>query len=324
MTGPVLVTGADGFIGSHVVERLVADGHDVRAFCVYNSFGSRGWLDRSPVGDEVDCVLGDVRDEDSVRAAAAGCRAVIHLAALIGIPFSYEAPRSYIDTNIVGTTNVLRAADAHGLDRVVHASTSEVYGTPDTTPIRETHPLRAQSPYAATKIAADMMVEAWGRSFGTDVVTVRPFNTFGPRQSLRAVIPTILAQLLEHGTVTLGDLRPRRDFTFVTDTAAGFVAALDARLDTPATVQLGTGRAVSIGELVGLCADVVGVEVETRTDEARIRPDGSEVMVLESDPSLARELLDWKPTVSLEDGLQATADFLAEHGSGVDASRYQV
>ncbi len=324
MTSKVLVTGADGFIGSHLVEALVADGREVRAFCAYNSFSSHGWLDSSHVLNDVDPVLGDVRDEDSVASAMDGCTGVVHLAALIAIPFSYRAPRAYVDTNITGTVNVLRAAERASVQRMVHASTSEVYGTPDSTPIRETHPLRGQSPYAASKIGADMMAEAWARSFDLDVLTVRPFNTFGPRQSMRAVIPTILTQLIETGQVALGDLRPRRDFTFVSDTVNGFIRALDADVAAPRTIQLGTGRSVSIAELVSLCGEVVGVEPSPHTDHERLRPSASEVMVLESDPTLASELLDWRPTVSLEEGLTRTAAFIRDQGPRGNASDYHV
>ncbi len=320
----VLVTGADGFIGSHVVERLVAAGRDVRALCMYNSFSSRGWLDSSEVRGEIEIVLGDVRDPDSMADAAAGCSEVVHLAALIAIPYSYQAPKSYVDTNVMGTVNVLRAAERADVRRVVHVSTSEVYGTPHEVPISESHPLRAQSPYAASKIGADMMADAWARSFGLDVLTVRPFNTFGPRQSLRAVIPTVLAQLIETGSVRLGDLRPRRDFTYVTDTADALVRALDVDHTPPSTVQLGTGRSVSIAELVTICCDVVGVRADPSVEEARLRPAASEVMVLESDPRQAAKVLGWHPSVSLEEGLARTAQFLRDQGPIGNAATYHV
>ncbi len=322
---PVLVTGADGFIGSHLVERLVAEGAHVRALCVYNSQGSNGWLDTvaPEVLSQVDVRLGDVRDAGQVRDLVEGCDLVLHLAALIAIPYSYVAPRSFVDTNIVGTLNVLEAARATGV-RVINTSTSEVYGTPDEVPIRESHPLKGQSPYSASKIGADKMCESYARSFGTRVATLRPFNTFGPRQSLRAVIPTVLAQLLAGAErIHLGSLSPRRDFTFVADTVDGFIRASTTALEPGEVVQLGTGRDVSIAELVEVCQKVVGTSAEVTTDEERIRPAGSEVEVLLSDPTYAAERLGWTPSTSLEDGLRATAEWLsARRLSADDAARY--
>ena len=313
----VLVTGSDGFIGSHVVERLVAAGARVRAFCLYNSNGSLGWLDESAefaaaLGDgRAEVVLGDIRDPEHVAASVEGVDVVLHLAALIAIPFSYVAPRSYVETNIVGTLNVLEAVRRHGTARMVNTSTSEVYGTPEEVPITEAHPLRGQSPYSATKIGADKMCESYALSFGTPVTTLRPFNTFGPRQSTRAVIPTVLSQLLAGADeVRLGDTTPKRDFTFVTDTAEGFVRAAVADVEPGATIQLGTGRTVSVGEVVEMCRQVTGSSARIVTDEQRIRPQGSEVQVLLSDPTRAAEVLGWHPTVSLEEGLTRTADWL--------------
>ncbi|WP_211262139.1 SDR family NAD(P)-dependent oxidoreductase [Nitriliruptor alkaliphilus] len=321
----MLVTGADGFIGSHLVERLVAEGAHVRALCVYNSQGSNGWLDTvaPEVLSQVDVRLGDVRDAGQVRDLVEGCDLVLHLAALIAIPYSYVAPRSFVDTNIVGTLNVLEAARATGV-RVINTSTSEVYGTPDEVPIRESHPLKGQSPYSASKIGADKMCESYARSFGTRVATLRPFNTFGPRQSLRAVIPTVLAQLLAGAErIHLGSLSPRRDFTFVADTVDGFIRASTTALEPGEVVQLGTGRDVSIAELVEVCQKVVGTSAEVTTDEERIRPAGSEVEVLLSDPTYAAERLGWTPSTSLEDGLRATAEWLsARRLSADDAARY--
>jgi NAD dependent epimerase/dehydratase len=313
MSGPVLVTGADGFIGSHLVERLVADGVQVRAFCMYNPQGSWGWLDQaSPtVRRTIDVRLGDIRDAAFVAEACRGVEVVLHLAALIAIPYSYLAPESFVATNVQGTLNVLEAARRYEVRRVVHTSTSEVYGTPTELPIRETHPLNAQSPYAATKVAADQLAMSYQRSFGTPVVVLRPFNTFGPRQSIRAVVATILTQLLEgKREVALGRLDTRRDLTFVGDTVDGFVRAaftpgLEGRL-----VQLGTGRAVTIGELFTLACQIVGVDAQPKLEERRMRPDAGEVLVLQSDPSLARELLGWQASTSLEDGLRQTADWL--------------
>jgi UDP-glucose 4-epimerase len=320
----VLVTGADGFIGSHLVERLVADGASVRAFCQYNSRGSAGWLDESHVRDDVEIVLGDVRDAEHVRQSVAGVDVVLHLAALIAIPYSYVAPRSFVDTNVTGTLNVLEAVRREGTPRMVNTSTSEVYGTPETVPITEDHPLRGQSPYSASKIGADKMCESYALSFETPVVTLRPFNTFGPRQSARAVIPTVLGQLLAGvQEIHLGALSPQRDFTFVTDTCDGFVRAATADLEPGRVVQLGTGRTVSVGDVVQICQQVTGTSATVVTDEERLRPKGSEVEILLSDPSLAAELLGWTPTTSLEDGLRAVAEWLAPRVDAATAVRYQ-
>lgn len=322
---PVLVTGADGFIGSHLVQRLVGEGADVRALCLYTSEGGVGWLETlsETERDRVDIRLGDVRDSGLMRDLVADRALVLHLAALIAIPYSYLAPRSFVETNVVGTLNVLDAARAAGA-RVINTSTSEVYGTPDELPIRESHPLKGQSPYSASKIGADKMCESYARSFAVDVATLRPFNTFGPRQSLRAVIPTVIAQLLAGAErIHLGSLSPRRDFTYVDDTVSGFVRASLTDLEPGETVQLGTGSAVSVGELVEACQRVLGTTAEVTTDEERVRPAGSEVEVLLSDPSYAKQRLGWAPTVSLEDGLERTARWLERRQlSAVDAARY--
>ena len=312
----VLVTGADGFIGSHLTERLVAEGARVRAFCLYNSQASRGWLDQSApnVLERLDVRLGDIRDARFVEDACRDVEVVFHLAALIAIPYSYTAPESFVETNVRGTLNVLEAARRQKVARVVQTSTSEVYGTPASLPIRETHPLSAQSPYAATKVAADQLCLAYHRSFGTPVTILRPFNTYGPRQSTRAVLPTILAQLLAgRREVQLGRLDTRRDLTFVGDTVAGFLAAGDARGIDGETIQLGTGRAVSIAELFAAACRALGVEASAVEDPARLRPDASEVLVLQSDPALAKARLGWTPAVTLEQGLKATADWLRLH-----------
>jgi UDP-glucose 4-epimerase len=321
----VLVTGADGFIGSHLVERLAAEGANVRAMCLYNSNGSAGWLDDSPVlrDGSVNVVLGDIRDPEFVRRVVSGADVVLHLAALIAIPYSYEAPRSFVDTNVMGTLNVLEAVRAEGTAQLVNTSTSEVYGTPETVPIDESHHLRAQSPYSATKIAADKLCESYALSFETPVTILRPFNTFGPRQSMRAVIPTILSQLIAGVTeVSLGAVDPRRDFTFVTDTCDGFVRAATAGLAPGSVVQLGTGRTVSVREVFDICARVVGVEATIITDDRRIRPTGSEVEILQSDPKRALETLGWTPSVSLEDGLAATAEWLRTRVDRRSAQEY--
>lgn len=312
----VLVTGSDGFIGSHVVERLVAEGASVRAFCLYNSQGSWGWLDTASrdVRDAIDVRLGDIRDSAFVADATAGVDVVMHLAALIAIPYSYRAPESFVATNVQGTLNVLEAAKRHGVRRVIVTSTSEVYGTPDTLPIRETHPLNAQSPYAATKVAADQLSLSYQRSFGVPVVVLRPFNTYGPRQSTRAVLPTILAQLLRGATsIKLGRLDTRRDLTFVSDTVHGFVkAALTAGIEGQ-TIQLGTGRSPSIGDIFEAACRALGKTATVELDPSRLRPDASEVLVLESDPARAKQLLGWEPQVTLEDGLARTAAWMSQH-----------
>lgn len=315
----VLVTGADGFIGSHVVERMIAGGADVTAFCLYNSFGQLGWLDQSEVfakavrSGQARSLLGDVRDAEFVSSAVAGNDIVLHLAALIAIPYSYAAPRSYVDTNVTGTLNVLEAARRSGVERMIQTSTSEVYGTPETVPITETHPLRGQSPYSATKIAADKLAEAYASSFEMPVVTLRPFNTYGPRQSARAIIPTILGQLLAGAQqIQLGSLAPKRDFTFVTDTAEGFAMAATADLAPGETIQLGTGRTVSVGALADICMEVTGRSARITEDPQRVRPAGSEVEVLLSSPAKASRIMGWEPTVDLEAGIRQTADWMRD------------
>jgi NAD dependent epimerase/dehydratase len=309
----VLVTGADGFIGSHLVERLVHEGASVRAFCLYNSQGSWGWLDTAPaeVQRALDVRLGDIRDPALVTDAMRGIDVAFHLAALIAIPYSYVAPRSFVETNVLGTMHVLDAARAHDIGRLVVASTSEVYGTPASLPIRETHPLQAQSPYAASKVAADQLALSYHLSFKVPATILRPFNTFGPRQSTRAVLATILLQLLEgKREIELGRLDTRRDLTFVSDTVDGFVRAGATDGLAGETIQLGTGSAVSIAELVEAACRVLGVNAVVREDPRRIRPDASEVMVLLSDPTVAGTRLGWRAQVSLEEGLARTAEWL--------------
>jgi UDP-glucose 4-epimerase len=310
----VLVTGADGFIGSYLTEALVQAGANVRAFCFYNANGSWGWLDQTDpeVRDAIDVRLGDIRDARFVERACEGVEVVFHLAALIAIPYSYQAPESYVDTNVRGTLNVLEAVRRAGCRRLVHTSTSEVYGTPDTLPITEAHPLKGQSPYSASKIAADKLCEAYYCSFGTPVLTLRPFNTYGPRQSARAVIPTILTQLLHqrNGQVRVGNLAPRRDFTYVGDTVSGFLAAGELAGLEGELIQLGTGRAESIGDVLDAAGRALGVRPIPVCDPARVRPERSEVMVLQSDPSRAARLLRWRATVDLVEGLARTAEWL--------------
>ncbi|WP_237393749.1 SDR family NAD(P)-dependent oxidoreductase [Pseudarthrobacter sp. ATCC 49987] len=318
----VVVTGADGFIGSHVTQRLIAEGANVRALCVYNSNGSYGWLDElSPAErDAVDLQLGDIRDAEFVSDLVRGSDVVLHLAALIAIPYSYQAPRSYVETNVVGTLNVLEGVRRHDVGRLVSTSTSEVYGTPTTVPITVDNELRGQSPYSATKIAADKLCEAWASSFETPVMVLRPFNTYGPRQSARAVIPTVLQQMVAGAEkIHLGSLAPRRDFTFVSDTADGFFKAATADIPLQGQViQLGTGYDVTIGELVEMSAKVTGSTAKIITQDERVRPEASEVMRLLSDPSQALAELGWTPQISLEDGLRRTAEWIQTRG--VDAS----
>jgi len=312
----VLVTGADGFIGSHLTEALVEAGAAVRAVCFYNSQGSLGWLDtiEPDVRAALDVRLGDIRDARFVEECCRGIEVVFHLAALISIPHSYQAPESFVDTNVRGTLNVLEAVRRARCARLVHTSTSEVYGTPETIPIRESHPLRGQSPYSATKIAADKLCEAFRCTYDVPVVILRPFNTFGPRQSARAVIPTILLQLLRQAPhITLGNLEPRRDLTFVSDTVAGFVAAGTAQGIEGETIHLGTGRAESVRDIVAAAQRVCEQEANVVVCPERIRPSRSEVMVLQSDPSRATDLLGWRAKVSLDEGLRRTAEWLRAH-----------
>jgi dTDP-glucose 4,6-dehydratase len=303
----VLVTGADGFIGSHLTEALVAQGHEVRAFVLYNSFNSWGWLDHAPknIRDNLDVFSGDVRDPNGVRTAMQGCDAVLHLAALIAIPYSYHSPDTYIDTNVKGTLNVLQAARDLGISRIVHTSTSEVYGTARFVPITEEHPLQGQSPYSASKIGADQLAYSFFASFDLPVVIARPFNTYGPRQSARAVIPTIITQIASgQRKIKLGAISPTRDFNFVKDTVAGFIAALEGRSGVGEVVNFGSNFEISIGDTVRLIAEVMGQEVEVITDEERLRPENSEVERLWADNQKAKKLLGWQPAYGGLDGFR--------------------
>lgn len=308
----VLVTGAGGFIGGHLVERLVRDGARVRAMCRYNSRNDRGTLDwlEPEVVAEVEVVPGELRDVESVAAAVEGTEVVLHLGAQIAIPYSYVNPRDFVEVNALGTLNVAQAALRHGVSRVVHTSTSEVYGTAQTVPITEAHPLEPQSPYAASKVAADKLMDSFHRSFDLPVTVLRPFNTFGPRQSARAIIPTIVGQALEGSTLRLGSLHPRRDLTYVEDTAAGFVAAAASDAAVGRTIHLGTDRDVSVGELVEMVGELLGRELVVQTDPTRVRPPNSEVQRLLASPALASELLGWEPRVELRDGLARTIKWI--------------
>ena len=315
----VLVTGADGFIGSHLVEALLKAGHQVRAFCLYNSLGSWGWLDSLPPAAkaELDVVLGDIRDPLCVREAMRGCEQVFHLAALIAIPYSYVAPASYIDTNIHGTLNVVQAARDLGVNQVVHTSTSETYGTAQFVPITETHPLVGQSPYAASKIGADQIALSYWRSFETPVTVLRPFNTYGPRQSARAVIPTIISQIAagQH-QISLGALSPTRDFNYVADTCAAFLAVASSDAALGQVINAASQFEISIGDTAALIAEVMNAQVEIITDEQRLRPEASEVNRLFGDNSRLRELTGWQPTFGgldgFRQGLQNTAEWFSD------------
>jgi NAD dependent epimerase/dehydratase len=303
----ILVTGADGFIGSHLTEQLVRDGHDVKAFVYYNSFNSWGWLDHcdNEVKGGFDVFPGDIRDPHGVKNAMKGCDAVFHLAALIAIPYSYHSPDTYIETNIKGTLNVVQAVRELELERVVHTSTSEVYGTAQFVPITETHPLQGQSPYSASKIGADQLAMSFFRSFGTPVSIIRPFNTYGPRQSARAVIPTIITQIASGvKELKMGAVHPTRDFSFISDTVSGFIATLKSKESIGEIINLGSNFEFSISDTVQLISDIMGQEVGVISDEIRKRPRNSEVERLWADNTKAKEVLRWRPKFSGYDGLQ--------------------
>jgi len=318
----VLVTGADGFIGSHVTEALVRAGYSVRAFVLYNSFNSWGWLDKcaSDVRGQFEVFAGDIRDPHGVRTAMEDCDAVLHLAALIAIPYSYHSPDTYVDTNIKGTLNMLQAARSCGVQRVVHTSTSEVYGTAAFVPMTEDHPLSGQSPYSASKIGADQIAFSFYTSFDTPVMILRPFNTYGPRQSARAVIPTVITQIANgRRRIRLGAVTPTRDFSFVADTTAGFVAALRATQVVGEVVNIGSGFEISIGDTATMIADIMGVEIEIDTDTDRLRPSKSEVERLLASNEKAQRLLGWAPAYGGVDGfrrgLERTIEWFADPGN---------
>ncbi len=307
MSNKILITGADGFIGSHLTEALVRQGYNVRAFVLYNSFNSWGWLDHCApdVKGKFEVFSGDIRDPHGVKEAMKGCDVVMHLAALIAIPYSYHSPDTYVDTNIKGTLNVLQAARELGVKRIVHTSTSEVYGTARFVPITEEHPLQGQSPYSATKIAADQLAYSFYSSFGLPVIIARPFNTYGPRQSARAVIPTIITQIANgKRQIKLGAVSPTRDFNYVQDTVAGFIAAMNPDKGLGEVVNIGSNFEISIGDTVQLIAEVMNTEIEIITDEDRLRPGNSEVERLWADNSKARQLFGWQPSYGGRDGFK--------------------
>jgi NAD dependent epimerase/dehydratase len=303
----VLVTGADGFIGSHLTEALVRNGYEVRAFVYYNSFNSWGWLDNcaDDVKGKFEVFAGDIRDPHGVKKAMTGCDAVIHLAALIAIPFSYHSPDSYVDTNIKGTLNVLQAARELNVSRVIHTSTSEVYGTAQYVPIDEKHPLQGQSPYSASKIGADQLAFSFYSSFNLPVVTLRPFNTYGPRQSARAVIPTIITQIANgNNQIKLGSVTPTRDFNFISDTVNGFISALSSKSGVGEVINLGSNFEISIQDIASLIGEIMNQEIKVIDSDERIRPENSEVNRLWADNSKAIELLSWKPEYASLNGLK--------------------
>ena len=313
----VLVTGADGFIGSHLVEALLEEGYHVKAFCYYNSFNSWGWLDSLPqnVLKEIEIFTGDIRDPNGVRTACQGIDVIYHLAALIAIPYSYHSPDSYVDTNIRGTLNILQAAKDLGTERVLVTSTSEVYGTAQYVPIDEKHPRQPQSPYSATKIAADCMAESFYRSFNLPVTIVRPFNTFGPRQSARAVIPTIITQLMNGmERIQLGDLSPTRDLLYVKDTVKGFIEIAHCQSLIGEDVNIATGSEISIGDLAGKLIELINPKAVLAKDEERIRPQKSEVFRLCGDITKLKQHTGWKPEHTFDEALKATIEWFAQPG----------
>ena len=316
----ILVTGAEGFIGSHLVEYLLTRGHDVKAFVHYNVFGSWGWLDqfKSDMKQSLEVFFGDIRDPHRVKQAVHGCNIIMHLAALIGIPYSYYAPASYIDTNVTGTLNILQAALEYDVEKLIHTSTSEVYGTAKFVPMTEQHALQAQSPYAASKIAADQLALSFYHTFALPVSVIRPFNTFGPRQSMRAVIPTIITQIASgKQSIKLGSRHPTRDFTYVLDTVKGFVAVAEAENSIGEVINIGSHFEVAIGEVAALIATLMQREISIEDDHERLRPQTSEVERLWADNTKARQLTSWQPTyqglIGFETALKQTIPWFTNY-----------
>ena len=311
----ILVTGADGFIGSHLTEALIRQGHEVRAFVLYNSFNSWGWLDSCApdVTGQFEVFAGDIRDPHGVRKAMEGCDVVMHLAALIAIPYSYHSPDTYVDTNIKGTLNIVQAARELNVGKVVHTSTSEVYGTARFVPITEEHPLQGQSPYAATKIGADQIAISFHCAFNTPVAIIRPFNTYGPRQSARAVIPTVITQIASgNRKLKLGALNPTRDFNYVLDTVQGFIAVAESEKTVGEVINCGSNSEISIGDIVKLIAEIMGGDIEIETDAIRFRPEKSEVERLWCDNAKIERITGFKPLTTLRDGLGKTIEWFAD------------
>ena len=322
----VLVTGAGGFIGSHLTEALVKAGAKVRVFIRYNSRDGRGNLEDLEPGllDQIEIIAGDLRDADVIDRTVKGCNAVFHLGALVGIPYSYKNPREVVETNIMGTFNVLTAARDHGVERIVHTSTSEVYGSALYVPIDESHPLQGQSPYSASKIGADKLAESFYASYDLPVVTVRPFNCYGPRQSARAVIPTLITQALACEEIRLGNTDTLRDFTFVTDTAEGFIKAAQSQKGFGKVINIGSGREITIGQLAQIIINTIQCTAKIVVDEARVRPSRSEVSRLLADNRLAKETIGWEPRVSLEEGVKRTVAWVAAHMNRFQIGKYQI
>lgn len=303
----ILITGADGFIGSHLTEALARSGQNVRAMVLYNSFNSRGWLDHvaRDIQDNVEVFAGDIRDPNGVKEAMQGCDLVMHLAALVAIPYSYHSPDSYVDTNIKGTLNILQAARQLDVEKIVHTSTSEVYGTARYVPINEEHPLQGQSPYSATKIGADQLAMAFYYSFNTPVAIIRPFNTYGPRQSARAVIPTVVSQIASgQRTIKLGNLSPTRDFNYIADTVRGFISVAESDSAVGEVINIGSNYEISIGQLVKYIAGIMQTEISIQSDQIRLRPAKSEVERLWADNAKAKMLLGWEPEYAGPEGLK--------------------
>ena len=323
----VLVTGADGFIGSHLTERLVELGADVTALSQYNSFNSWGWIDTfdKKVKDSIKVVTGDIREYDGMKRIIKGQEVVLHLAALIAIPYSYLSPMAYVRTNVEGTTNVLEACREYEVEKIVHTSTSETYGTALYVPIDEKHPMQGQSPYSASKIGADMMAESYYKSFNMPIATLRPFNTYGPRQSARAVIPTIISQILSGKTeIKLGSLTPTRDFNFVLDTAEAFIKVAESERTIGEVINAGSNYEISIGDTVKKIISIIGKDVKILCDDQRLRPENSEVNRLWADNTKIKELTDWKPNYNIDRGLEATVEWVKNNMQHFKTDIYNV